>query len=144
MNSTDVTLQVGVKVLLKNSDGEYLLLRRASDPAIQKTFQDSWDMPGGRINPGTTLMENLAREVMEETGLVLDTVPRLVAAQDIMKWTDRHVVRLTYMTEGSGVPRLSEEHTEYKWFTPSELKNLDNLDSYCKELIANGAFGELG
>jgi 8-oxo-dGTP diphosphatase len=134
-----IELQVGVKAFLRNSQGKYLLLRRAADPkAENKTFQGKWDMPGGRINPGTTLMENLARELMEETGLVLKGTPRLIAAQDIMKWTDRHVVRLTYTGEGEGDPKLSEEHTEYKWFTFEEIRTLENLDSYCRELLDEG------
>ena len=134
-------LQVGVKVLLKNTEGKYLLMRRAIDPsAIQKTFQGKWDIPGGRINPGTTLMENLAREVKEETGLVMTTEPVLVAAQDIMKWTDRQVVRLTYTGEADGKAHLSEEHTEYAWYSLEEIKRLDNLDSYFKELLENQKF----
>jgi 8-oxo-dGTP diphosphatase len=136
-------LQVGVKVFLKNPEGKYLLLRRAVDPsATQRTFQGKWDMPGGRINPGTTLMENLAREVMEETGLTMSGVPKLVAAQDIMKWTDRHVVRLTYIGDGSGEPNISEEHTEYKWFTLDEIRVLENLDSYLKALLDAGVFDD--
>lgn len=99
-------------------------------------------MPGGRMNPGTTLMENLAREVMEETGLVMTSTPSLVAAQDILKWTDRHVVRLTYVGEVSGNPRLSEEHTEYRWFTFDEIKTLENLDSYFKALLGAGIVTE--
>ena len=132
-------LQVGVKVFLKNPEGKYLLMRRADDPsAWKRAFQGKWDIPGGRMNAGTTLMENLAREIMEETGLTMSSQPRLVAAQDIMKWTDRHVVRLTYIGEGSGEPRLSEEHTEYKWLTLEEVCALENVDSYFKKLLDDG------
>ncbi|HVM73476.1 MAG TPA: NUDIX domain-containing protein [Candidatus Paceibacterota bacterium] len=140
----DIQLQVGVKVLLKNQEGKYLLLRRAVDSkAAQKNSQGTWDMPGGRINPGTTLLENLARELMEETGLTMNSGPLLVAAQDIMKWSDRHVVRLTYRgTTEDGEPRLSEEHTEYKWFTLEEIKKLEDLDSYFKILLDAEVFDE--
>ena len=142
----EMQLQVGVKVLLNNSEGKYLLLRRAVDPKAQhKTFQGKWDMPGGRINPGATLLENLARELMEETGLRMDGGPLLVAAQDILKWADRHVVRLTYMgyTDSTGDEvRLSEEHTEYKWFTLDEIKELEELDYYFKILLDAEAFDE--
>jgi 8-oxo-dGTP diphosphatase len=141
MQSNDMELQVGVKVLLKSTEGNYLLMRRAVDPsAIQKTFQGKWDIPGGRINPGTTLMENLAREVMEETGLTMTSEPVLVAAQDIMKWADRHVVRLTYTGSADGEVRLSEEHTEYRWCTLDEIRDLENLDSYFKSLVDVGIF----
>jgi 8-oxo-dGTP diphosphatase len=125
-------LQVGVKVLLKNPDGKYLLMRRnpAKYPETQK-----WDIPGGRIDPGTTLMENLTREVMEETGLTMTSEPRLVAAQDIFANAEKHVVRLTYIGDADGEPVLSDEHEEFGWFTPAELRTLEPLDSYLKQLL---------
>jgi 8-oxo-dGTP diphosphatase len=125
-------LQVGVKVLLKNSEGKYLLIRRSPEkyPETQK-----WDIPGGRINAGATLMENLKREVMEETGLAMTSEPRLIGAQDILK-NGRHVVRLTYMGEAEGEPKLSEEHTEFQWLPLSEMRTLENLDSYLKQLLS--------
>src|SRR3989344_8931904 len=88
-------LQVGVKILLKNKDGKYLLLRRSLKKYPE--IQGRWDIVGGRINPGSTLLENLKREVKEETGLTLTGTPRLLAAQDILRNNGRHVVRLTYL-----------------------------------------------
>lgn len=130
-----MNLQVGVKVLLKNPEGKYLLMRRNPEkyPETQK-----WDIPGGRIDPGTTLMENLAREVSEETGLAMTSEPRLVAAQDIFASADKHVVRLTYVGEAAGEPILSEEHGEFGWFSADEVRGLDPLDSYLKKLIDTG------
>ncbi|HWP61798.1 MAG TPA: NUDIX domain-containing protein [Candidatus Paceibacterota bacterium] len=128
-------LQVGVKILLKNPEGKYLLMRRSPEkyPETQK-----WDIPGGRIHPGTPLLENLAREVAEETGLTISNSPRLIAAQDILKMPKLHVVRLTYVGEAEGNPQLSEEHTEYGWFTMDEIRTLEPLDSYVKTLLSEG------
>ncbi|MCE9541509.1 NUDIX hydrolase [Candidatus Kaiserbacteria bacterium] len=129
-------LQVGVKVLLKNSDGLFLLIRRS--PIKYPESPNRWDIPGGRINPGTTLAENLAREVREETGLVLSGEPRILAAQDILKVEGRHVVRLTYVGHADGVPELSEEHTEYCWVSLDELRVEANVDSFVKKLLEEG------
>ena len=130
-------LQVGVKVLLKNPEGKYLLMRRSE----QKYNSSKWDIPGGRINPGTSLGENLAREVMEETGLTLTSEPRVVCAQDIFATETRHVVRITYIGAAEGEPKLSDEHTEYRWVTFVELKAMsaDELDRYLKALLETGA-----
>jgi len=73
-------LQVGVKILLRNKEGKYLFVRRSS-----KMYPDV----------GTSLRENLAREVKEEIGLMLKRESTIVAAQDILKIPGRHVVRLT-------------------------------------------------
>lgn len=126
-------LQVGVKALLQNNEGKYLLLRRSSEKYPEAPQQ--WDIVGGRIDSGTSLFENLRREVMEETGLELQGEPKLVAAQDILRPPERHIVRLTYIGKADGNPKLSGEHTEYKWFTREELERLENLDSYFKELL---------
>lgn len=136
-------LQVGVKVLLKNPEGKYLLIRRSEE----KYANAKWDIPGGRINPGSALSENLARELMEETGLTMTSEPKVIGAQDIFTrdiWPDapeRHVVRITYIGTAEGKPRLSDEHTEYKWVTLTELKSLsiEELDRYVKALMDAGA-----
>lgn len=130
-------LQVGVKVLLKNTEGKYLLLRRSD---AKYTFV-KWDIPGGRIDKGSGLRENLAREVLEETGLTMTSEPKVIAAQDIFP-TDKdiHVVRITYTGTAEGEPQLSEEHTEYKWVSLAELKLMpvEELDRYVKALLEEG------
>ncbi len=129
-------LQVGVKVLLKNSEGKFLLVRR--NPKKYPEVGPKWDIVGGRIEPGTSLLENLKREVLEEVGLKLSLPVRLVGAQDILL-EDKHVVRLTYLGEIEGEPKIDEDHTEARWFLAEELKNLPKaeLDSYFLELLNN-------
>ncbi len=131
-------LQVGVKVLLKNKEGKYLLLMR-SDKKYPEA-PPKWDIAGGRIEPGVPLITNLKREVKEETDLDIEKEVKLVAAQDILRIPGRHVVRLTYISEADGNPKISEEHTDFKWFTMEEIKNLseDKLDKYFKELVDQG------
>ncbi|OGG69352.1 hypothetical protein A3C20_02785 [Candidatus Kaiserbacteria bacterium RIFCSPHIGHO2_02_FULL_55_25] len=127
-------LQVGVKVLLKNPEGKFLLMRRS---AYEERGVGKWDIAGGRIEKGIQLMENLRREVAEETGLQIVGEPTLLAAQDII-WPDRHVVRITYIAEANGEPKLSKEHDEYWWFTYEEMKTLDKMDDYVKKLLDAG------
>jgi len=135
----DITLQVGVKILLKNECEQFLLLRRSL--AKYPDAKGRWDIVGGRIDAGTTLLENLQREVREETGLTIVGEPRLVAAQDILRGNGRHVVRLTYVGRASGEIRLDEsENDRYHWCSREELENLDDVDVYFKELLDEGLF----
>src|SRR4051812_15538850 len=132
-------LQVGVKVLLKNPEGKYLLMRRSEYETI---FKNKWDIPGGRIDVGSNLTENLAREVLEETGLTMTSEPRVIGAQDIfVPEQNRHVVRITYVGTAEGEPTLSEEHSEYQWMTIAEMKLIprDQLDHYLTALFESGS-----
>jgi ADP-ribose pyrophosphatase YjhB (NUDIX family) len=67
-------LQVGVKALIQNSSGKYLLLRRAK--TMVNETETHWDIPGGRIEPEEGLQNALRREIAEETGLRPRTLNR--------------------------------------------------------------------
>ncbi len=131
----DTVLQVGVKALLKNSRGLYLLIRK--NPAKYPEMGPKWEIVGGRIDPGSSLMVNLKREIKEEVNLDFDGNAKLVAAQDILRNPGKHVVRLTYTGSIEGEPQLSDESLDFKWFTMEEMKQLtrQELDVYFKELL---------
>jgi 8-oxo-dGTP pyrophosphatase MutT (NUDIX family) len=129
----DMQLQVGVKILLKNNNNEYLFLRRAV--TLQDEAEPYWDIPGGRIDPTETLSEALHREILEETGLKVDDELHLVTAQDIIvPAKDLHVVRLTYTAMGEGEAIHSDEHQETLWATREKALAL-HLDPYLKEAL---------
>ncbi|MBI4085149.1 MAG: NUDIX hydrolase [Candidatus Liptonbacteria bacterium] len=130
-------LQVGVKAVIRNKEGKYLLLRRSGSEA-----KGVWDIAGGRIEPGIPLRDNLIREIREETGLDFDGKEKIIAAQDIFpSYGGRHIVRLTYIIEMDGMPDLNPaEHDEFRWVSFEEMKSLPNLDVYLKELIDRGVF----
>ena len=132
----EIILQVGVKILLKNKEGKYLLLHRSLEKYPE--IKGRWDIVGGRIDPGTPLSENLNREIKEETGLDLMSEPKLVAAQDIIRNPEKHVVRLTYVGEADGEIVLDESESDaYRWYDKNELLKLDDVDIYFKELLPN-------
>jgi len=58
--------------VIKDGQGRLLLIRRRNEPGA-----GLWSLPGGRIEPGETGDQAVAREVREETGLSV-TVGRLL------------------------------------------------------------------
>lgn len=130
-------LQVGVKAFLVNNKGHFLLLEKP--PHRDGYHPNMWDLPGGRIDAGSSLIENLAREIKEETGLDLDMeiAPRLVGAQDIIL-PKSHIVRLSYIAKVEGEVVLSSEHISYKWFSLEEINAEPKLDQYVRMLIDKG------
>ena len=126
-------LQVGVKAILKGENGKYLLLKRSQEK--YPDVKNRWDIVGGRIDVGSPLIDNLKREIKEETGLELIDEPKLIAAQDILRGKDKHVVRLTYLADIKGTPKIDAEHESYEWFTLDELKKVEGLDDYFAEVL---------
>jgi 8-oxo-dGTP pyrophosphatase MutT (NUDIX family) len=128
-------VQVGVKILLKNSHSLYLFIKR-TEPLLDGGGI-RWDIPGGRIKAKESLGEALVRELQEETGMGLSGPPVLIAAQDIMV-PDKHIhiVRLTYMAESVSDIKLSNEHNEYNWLSLDKALKT-NIDDYLREVISN-------
>ena len=129
-------LQVGVKIILQNKEGKFLFLERNPDKYPEVKKGDMLDIVGGRIKIGVPLLENLKREIFEETKLNLVAEPKLVTAQDILK-TAKHVVRLTNLAETEGQPELDDEDIAYKWLTLEEAKKVAGLDPYSREVISS-------
>ncbi len=127
-------LQGGVKAFLRNTEGKYLLVKRNTEK--YQTVRGLWDIVGGRIESGTTLLENLKREVQEETRLEIISEPKLVFVQDIIRAPEKHVVRLTYIADAHGEVVLdTTENCEYRWLSISEIQAEKDLDVYVKEIV---------
>jgi ADP-ribose pyrophosphatase YjhB (NUDIX family) len=58
----NVILCVGA--IVRDDTGRLLMIRRGREPAL-----GAWSLPGGRVEPGETDAQAVAREVAEETGL---------------------------------------------------------------------------
>lgn len=108
-------LGVAGKAIVRRA-GSILLLRRAAssshDPGL-------WELPGGKMDYGEVLTEALAREVREETGLVV-SVGRPILTWHFTKdpfW----VTGVTFVCDCTGGEiELSDEHSEAAWVTPEE------------------------
>lgn len=136
MSDKQIDIQVGVKIVLVNSQFEILLLQRSKEKYPK--VNDYWDIIGGRVIAGNSLIDNLKREVMEETGItLLNDEIKLLTAQDIILDSSKHIVRLTYLGYTDEDPRLSDEHDTYNWFRLDELKNKKNehIDKYFQEIV---------
>lgn len=75
-------LYTAVKALIKNEQGKVLVLRQA-DPTM--TGYNQYHLPGGIVELGESVRDNLAREVYEELG-VQGSVGRLI---DVGEWFAR-------------------------------------------------------
>jgi 8-oxo-dGTP pyrophosphatase MutT (NUDIX family) len=119
MAQIEDTFHLGVKALIRNPAGKVLLLERE-----HRTKGMYWDIPGGRLHKGESLLETLKRELEEETGLkdIEDVVPFMTIVTDIrihVQGSDIGLILSIYRLDlgSSFTPRLSDEHTNFEWFT---------------------------
>lgn len=134
-------LQVGVKALISDAQGNYLFIQRSD--ALPDGSGIRWDVPGGRIDPEETLMSALAREILEETGMKLQDGAQLLDAQDIIvPEAALHVVRLTYSVQVRGSLRLSDEHQSHVWVSLKEAEKL-NVDAYLRRTLQSLSQGDV-
>ena len=119
----DLKLFVATKAIIER-DGKVLILRE-SGRYKDGTNAGSYDIIGGRIEPGEHLEDALRREIKEETGLEVDikefffvdeTSPRPVVRGE--EW---QIVKIYFRCLAKdGDVRLSEDHDDYKWIDPKE------------------------
>lgn len=77
---------VGVGVILRRSDGLFLIGRRAKSNEFE-----SWCLPGGHVERGETFEEAAIREVTEETGISSVETPKVFAILLNTKMNHPHV-----------------------------------------------------
>lgn len=118
--------QIGVKALITNSKSEVLVLD--SGEWHLKNQTQHWDIPGGRIQEGHSVLDTLQREVKEETGIKKVSDPQFFTAV-ISNFKDMPVegfmVGLILMVYKVKIPEnskivLSEEHSGFEWVNKKE------------------------
>ena len=65
-----------VGAIVTDAGGRLLLVQRGHEPEAGR-----WSLPGGRVKPGESDADAVAREVREETGLVVAPGPLLGSVQ---------------------------------------------------------------
>ncbi len=113
-------------------DGRTLLIRRGSAP-----LQGEWSIPGGLLEVGETLVEGVARELAEETGLevgvleLIEVFERIFPAPSNPDGTpgdparpQYHFVILDYLCEiRGGTLSAGSDALEFAWAREEELGN---------------------
>lgn len=122
-------LFIGAKAIIVHNN-KVLVLREASYE--EGTNTGLWDVPGGRINSDEPILEGLAREVKEESGLsitpgevlgVFETFPEI-------KGELCHIVRVFYKAEADTTDVfLSADHDAFTWVGAGELNDTELVSS---------------
>ena len=126
--------KIVAKALVRNSKGLYLVLYRGNTHPL---FPGHTDFPGGEVESEETPEAAVAREIQEETGLLVD--PKKLKKLFTKQYQQAtHVLFEAKLTEPDAKVALSWEHKSYRWITPEELKSLPKFpgaDSYYTDVV---------
>lgn len=144
--ANEVKFHLGVKAIIRNEQGNILLLKVRTEELAGYSGPAYWDIPGGRIqwtgiirdeksgviHWDKVVLDTLAREIEEETGLtgltsvyphsfVISNVSYPVEGGEIVALLLRSYVCTLPNTSNI---TLSQEHSDYAWFSPKEAGDL--------------------
>lgn len=120
---------VTVIVILKYRN-QYLLVQRNKDDEI---FPGKWQNLGGKVELGERLEEAIRREVEEEVGIRINKGKHPIFIQSYSWTKDKNspmrmgIIFLLKLTKKPKRIELSDELSDYGWFTYKEIKKLDTI-----------------
>jgi 8-oxo-dGTP diphosphatase len=119
----DRTVVRVVAAALYDADGRVLIAERPAG----KHMAGRWEFPGGKIEPGESEQQALARELREELGIELAAAhPELTLQHD---YPERRVqVSLWVVDRYAGEPR-GLDGQQLKWVVPERLPDEDVLEA---------------
>ena len=136
---------IGVGGLVFKGDS-VLLVQRGQEPA-----KGRWSIPGGLVETGERLSQAVAREILEETGLVVEAGP-LVEIFERLEKDDQgrvvyHYVILDYLClKANGTPKAASDAADVCWADPEEEASLglwpETLAVIAKARRINRAFAD--
>lgn len=135
-------LRIGCSALIFDQSGEKILLTKRSD-------NGQWCLPGGVMEPGESISETCIREVLEETGLEVEVL-RIIGVYSnrdlLVEYPDGNkfqIVVVSFEVEVKGGElRLSNETTDYGYFTWHEIQNMELLGHHM-DRIADALSGRV-
>lgn len=113
----DFKSKVRVAGCYVNVGDRFLLLRRHPE----KIEGNTWGAPGGKCDPGETMIAAAVRELREETGIALgesDLVQQFHFHVQLSYGNFEYVVFSVVLSECPDVCLSVAEHTEARWVTP--------------------------
>ncbi|MFJ2742938.1 NUDIX hydrolase [Streptomyces sp. NPDC087440] len=114
-----------VGALIRDPYDRIFVQRRSAD---RRLFPGCWDVVGGAVEHGESLVDALRREIAEETGWRLRRILARVAHEEWTAGGQRHI-ESDYVVEVDGdlsSPELEhDKHTEFTWIAAEDISLLD-------------------
>ena len=124
-----------VGAIITDDAGRLLLIKRGHEPGA-----GLWTLPGGRIEPGETHQQAVAREILEETGLRVEC-RRLLGTAELPGLNGAVIHVSDYLAEVTGGELAAgDDAADVRWVGASELDGLPLTKGLAGYLAAWGAY----
>lgn len=107
-----------VRLIIADPAGKVLILCRQNTAHSE----GQWNLPGGKVDYGRTVEDEVHNELMEETSLVCTSMHFLFYQDSLpLKPGSMHCINLYFECSVKGSLRINEESSKFAWIGPEEL-----------------------
>jgi 8-oxo-dGTP diphosphatase len=118
-------------------DRDRVLVLKRSDS--RKLYPGLWECGGGQVKPGEGFPDAVKRQLREEAGILVDSIKPV--GTYVIDLPDGEKIPGVYFAcrfagyEEGVQPRLSHEHTEWKWIPAKDLTDLDLIPGVRESIL---------
>lgn len=126
--------RIGSALLVRDEANRILLGKRNKDPQ-----RGSWVIPGGKIHAFESIAEAAARELREETGLIVEVGEHFNVYEIVNPPNEHRIVIYSWGKVVSGEARPSDDISELKFFELDELGEVP-VTPLVRRVLADAGF----
>ena len=122
--------------IITDDAGRLLLIQRGHAPE-----EGRWSLPGGRVRPGESDLEAVAREVHEETGLRVEPGPLIGAVERPAPGGGVFDIYDYAASVSGGHLAAGDDAADARWIDPGDIGQLSLTSGLAETLAGWGVLG---
>ena len=139
--------EIVVDCLIENEKGQILVQKRSKN---RRLFPGCWDLIGGHVDDGDTILETISKEIKEETNLELESILQILGQTqwqvpiESRRENEKDKIILQFLVKVENYENLkleTEKATEFRWIGQNEdlefLKENRTEDFYIHNMVKN-------
>jgi molecular chaperone GrpE len=137
VNHEPYLLQLSIKAVIYDKEKDaFLLVKDVNEDSFFSTHFGPWELAGGRLQKGESIIDCLKREIKEELGNDFQyELEDMLGAAGIEYRTGKAVASGYLVFYSGGEIKLSPEHSEYKWESARTIEENSDYKPWLKNLV---------